>query len=106
MEHEGKPLAADELDTQHHRQPGIASVHVRALITWIVIFPLAALGMTVMGILNLDWPPVLRALVLTLVVVPTAVYFAVPRLLMLYGRISIAAHNRSRRRATRTSATS
>jgi len=96
MEHEGKPLAADETDAHHHRSPGIPSVHVRALITWIVIFPLAALGMTVMGWFAQDWPPVLRALVLTAVVVPTAVYFAVPALLKLYGRMSMA---RARRRS-------
>jgi antibiotic biosynthesis monooxygenase (ABM) superfamily enzyme len=96
MEHEGNPLAADEPDENKHRNPAIASVHVRAVITWLVIFPLAALGMTVMAPFTQDWHPVLRAFVLTLVVVPTAVYFAVPRLLMLYNRASAA---RARRRS-------
>jgi len=101
MEHEGTPLAADETDAHHHRAPGIASVHVRAVITWIAIFPLVAVGMTVMGLFAGDWHPVLRALVLTLVVVPTAVYLVVPRLLKLHGRMSAAASARSRRRASR-----
>ncbi|PPI40801.1 hypothetical protein C5D50_04510 [Rathayibacter sp. RFBD1] len=34
-----------------------------------------------------EWPPVLRAFVLTAVVVPLAVYQVVPRLLLLHGRI-------------------
>jgi antibiotic biosynthesis monooxygenase (ABM) superfamily enzyme len=104
MEHEGKALAADETDTDHHRGPGLPSVHVRAVATWVVIFPLAAVGLSTMNALSLDWPPVLGALVLTAVVVPTAVYFAVPRTLLTYARISAWAHGRSRRRATRKAA--
>ena len=64
--------------------PPVPSVHVRAVITWVAIFPLVALGMTVMGPFTLEWHPVLRALLLTLVVVPLAVYLVVPRLLRLY----------------------
>ena len=103
MEHEGKALAADETDSHHHRTPGIASVHVRAVITWCAIFPLVALGMAAMGPLTQNWHPVLRTLVLTLVVVPLAVYQIVPRLLLAHSRLSRAAHNRSLRRAARRS---
>ena len=60
------------------------SVHIRALATWITIFPLVAIGMTVMGGFAGDWHPVLRALVLTAIVVPLAVYLIVPRLLGAY----------------------
>ena len=60
------------------------SVHVRALATWITIFPLVAIGMTVMGAFTGDWHPILRALVLTLIVVPLAVYLIVPRILGFY----------------------
>ncbi|UVJ39272.1 hypothetical protein [Arthrobacter sp. CJ23] len=63
------------------------SVHVRALITWLAIFPLVAIGMTALGPLTESWHPVLRALVLTLLVVPLAVYFVVPRLFAGYGRL-------------------
>ena len=87
MEHEGKPLAADEFDDKHHRNPAVASVHVRAVVTWLAIFPMAAIGMTALGYLVPVWPPVLKALILTLFVVPTAVYFAVPRLLILHGKL-------------------
>lgn len=64
--------------------PPVPSVHVRAVVTWLAIFPLVALGMTAMAPFTDDWHPVLRALVLTIVVVPLAVYLVVPRLLRVY----------------------
>ena len=67
--------------------PAAPSTHVRAVITWLAIFPLVAIGMTAMGPVTTDWHPVLRALVLTLVVVPLAVYLVVPRLMRLYLRV-------------------
>ena len=67
--------------------PVVPSVHVRALATWITIFPLVALGMTLMTPISVDWHPVLRALVLTLIVVPLAVYVIVPRVLAFYVRL-------------------
>ena len=102
MEHEGKALAADETDAHHHRTVGMASVHVRAVITWVAIFPLAAVGMSVLAAVAPGWPPVLRAFTLTLVVVPIAVYFAVPRLLLLQAKLGQAAtRTRARRSAKR-----
>ena len=62
------------------------SVHIRAIATWLTIFPLVAIGMTIMGPLTEQWLPVFRALVLTLIVVPLAVYIIVPRMLGLHGR--------------------
>jgi len=100
MEHEGKPLAADETETNHQRPAGVASVHVRALLTWTVIFPLVAIGMTVMGTFAGEWHPILRALVLTAVVVPLAVYVGVPRLLMFYMKVTGARQARAVRRQT------
>src|SRR3954465_4316483 len=61
--------------------PALPSIHVRAIITWLAIFPLVALGMTAISPLTIGWHPVLRSLVLTLIVVPLAVYAVVPRLL-------------------------
>lgn len=65
--------------------PPAPSIHVRAVITWMAIFPLVALGMLAAAPLMEGWPPVLRALVLTLVVVPVAVYVVLPRLFAGYG---------------------
>jgi len=67
--------------------PTPPSVHVRAVITWLAIFPLVAIGMMLLAPISESWHPVLRAFVLTLVVVPLAVYFVVPRLLRGYGAL-------------------
>jgi antibiotic biosynthesis monooxygenase (ABM) superfamily enzyme len=61
-------------------------VHVRAIITWLAIFPLVALGMTLMGPVTVEWHPILRALVMTLILVPIAVYLIVPRMMSVYVR--------------------
>jgi antibiotic biosynthesis monooxygenase (ABM) superfamily enzyme len=65
-----------------------ASIHVRAALTWLAIFPLVAIGLTAMAPFTAGWDPVLRAFVLTLIVVPLAVYLVVPGLMSTYGRIS------------------
>lgn len=63
------------------------SVHVRAVITWLAIFPLVSVGMLLLGPIMDSWHPVLRALGLTLVVVPLAVYLVVPQLMRGYGAL-------------------
>lgn len=78
--------------------PAPPSVHVRAVITWIAIFPLVAIGMLALAPFSESWHPVLRAFVLTLVVVPLAVYLVVPRLLGAYGAIRAARASRPARR--------
>lgn len=67
--------------------PTPPSIHVRAVITWLAIFPLVAIGLILLGPVVDSWHPVLRALVLTLVVVPVAVYFVVPQLMRAYGAL-------------------
>jgi len=98
MESEGKALAADEFDHQHHRNPAVASVHVRAIVTWLAIFPMVAVGMVLLNTLAPTWPPVVKALALTAIVVPTAVYFTVPRLLLVYSRITAPRRGRTGRK--------
>lgn len=98
MEHEGRALAAD---VDHHQSHRMVSVHVRAAVTWAAIFPLAATGLSALGALVPEWHPVLRAFVLTLVVVPIAVYFAVPRLLLLQTHLGRVRRIRMQRRAKR-----
>jgi antibiotic biosynthesis monooxygenase (ABM) superfamily enzyme len=77
--------------------PTPPSVHVRAVITWLAIFPLVAVGMMLLAPISESWHPVLRAFVLTLVVVPLAVYVVVPWLLRRHGALR-------RRRAPRSGA--
>ena len=67
--------------------PPPPSVHVRAVITWIAIFPLVALGLLAIEPFSADWHPVLRALVLTALIVPLAVYLVVPQLMRVYGAL-------------------
>ena len=63
------------------------SVHVRALITWLAIFPLVTLGfLTIIPAMG-DAHPIFKVFVLTLVVVPLAVYLVVPALMKLYARL-------------------
>ena len=66
---------------------GPPSVHVRAVITWLAIFPLVAIGMMLIAPFAESWHPVLRAFALTLVVVPLAVYVVVPQLMRAYGAL-------------------
>ena len=62
------------------------SIHVRAALTWLAIFPLVAIGITAMGPFTVGWDPLLRAFVLTLVVVALAVYLVEPWLMSIYDR--------------------
>ncbi|MFC9557429.1 hypothetical protein ACFTWF_42155 [Rhodococcus sp. NPDC056960] len=80
------------------------SVHVRVAVTWVSIFPLVTLGMTAMTLLGpraAAWPTWLRALMLTGVVVPTAVYLVVPRVLALSVRWITRRHRRAAERYDR-----
>lgn len=63
------------------------STHIRAVITWLAIFPLVAIGMMAIAPFSEDWHPIIRALVLTLVVVPLAVYLVVPQLFRGYSAL-------------------
>ena len=63
------------------------SIHVQAALTWLAIFPLVAIGITAMAPFTVGWDPMLRAFVLTLVVVPLAVYLVVPWLMRIYALI-------------------
>ena len=59
------------------------SVHLRAAVTWLALFPLVTGGLWVMAPFDATWPPVLRTFVLTAVLVPLMVYLVVPSLLRL-----------------------
>lgn len=70
------------------------SVHARAVITWIAIFPLVVLAMLASDPFTEGWHPVLRAFVLTLIVVPLAVYLVVPQLMRARGALWAARRRR------------
>ncbi|WP_350350066.1 hypothetical protein ABIQ69_03450 [Agromyces sp. G08B096] len=83
------PVVPDPAPATAPIAPGVTppSVHVRAVVTWLAIFPLVSLGMLALAPISESWHPVLRAFVLTLVVVPLAVYVVVPKLLGAYGAL-------------------
>jgi antibiotic biosynthesis monooxygenase (ABM) superfamily enzyme len=62
------------------------SIHVLALLTWLAIFPLVAIGITAMAPFTMSWDPLLRVFVLTTVVVPLSVYLVVPWFVRIYDR--------------------
>jgi antibiotic biosynthesis monooxygenase (ABM) superfamily enzyme len=63
------------------------SVHVRAVITWIAIFPLVTIASLVIAPIAQDWNPILRALIVSTSVVPVAVDLVVPCVLRVYTRL-------------------
>ena len=75
-----RPAGSQSAPPSPSRPPPPPSVHVRAVITWLAIFPLVAIGMMLIAPISESWHPVLRAFALTLVVVPLAVYVVVPQL--------------------------
>ncbi len=70
------------------------SVHIRALITWLAIFPLVSIGFYTVIPLMAGAHPLLKVLVLTLLVVPAAVYLVVPNLMKVY--FKLAARSRAK----------
>ena len=62
------------------------SIHVRAALTWLAIFPMVAIGITAMAPFTVGWDPLFRVFVLTLVTVVLAVYLVVPWLTRIYER--------------------
>ncbi|HEY4267402.1 MAG TPA: hypothetical protein VGM94_04330 [Galbitalea sp.] len=70
------------------------TVHVRAVITWIAIFPLVSIGFFAIAPFANDWNPILRAFVLSIVVVPLAVYLVVPQLMRAHAKLRRGATQR------------
>jgi antibiotic biosynthesis monooxygenase (ABM) superfamily enzyme len=66
--------------TSGHGAP-MPSIHVRAFATWLAIFPLVSIGLVVVAALAPSWDPLFQAFILTLIIVPMAVYFVVPRII-------------------------
>lgn len=75
-------------------RPKPPNIHVSALIVWLTIFPLVAIVSVLLAPMIADWHPVLRAFVVTLIVVPIAAYWLMPQMFRWYAAIE-------RRRAAR-----
>lgn len=68
--------------------PRPPSVHVRAFITWLAIFPLVALGVMFLLPALGDMHPILKVFILTVILVPLAVYLIVPWLMRQYMKLT------------------
>ena len=66
---------------------GMPSLHRRALVTWLAVFPAITLVQLVLSPYIGGWPVVARTAVITAVAVPLSVYVLVPRLLRLAGGV-------------------
>lgn len=64
-----------------------ATTHVRALVTWLAVFPVITGVSIVFERLTPHLPLILRTLVLTVIVVPAAVYILIPALMSARTRI-------------------
>jgi antibiotic biosynthesis monooxygenase (ABM) superfamily enzyme len=78
--------------------PPKPNIHVSALIVWLTIFPLVAIFSTLLGPMMPDWHPVLRAFVLTLIVVPIAAYWLMPQMFRWYAAFARARATRRARK--------
>ena len=78
--------------------PKPPNIHVSALIVWLTIFPLVAIVSVLLAPMIAEWHPVLRAFVVTLIVVPIAAYWGMPQMFRWYGAIQRrrAAHRAGR----------
>jgi antibiotic biosynthesis monooxygenase (ABM) superfamily enzyme len=67
--------------------PVMPSVHRRAVLTWLAVFPAITLVQFVVSPYIGGWPLVAWTLVVTVVAVPLSVYVLVPRLMRLAGGV-------------------
>ncbi|TDE13037.1 hypothetical protein [Jiangella asiatica] len=77
-------------------RPAPPSAHRRALIIWLSIYPLVTAGQLLLRPVTRDLPIALSTLMLTLLVVPVAVYLVIPALTQLNATITAARSRRAR----------
>ncbi|MER0480624.1 hypothetical protein ABR737_20155 [Streptomyces sp. Edi2] len=68
--------------------PTAPSVHRRALITWLAVYPTITVALGLLGPATAHLPLALRTLVLTAIVVPTAAYALIPALMKANAALS------------------
>ncbi|MEV6953045.1 hypothetical protein [Streptomyces sp. NPDC051183] len=62
------------------------SVHRRAFITWLAVYPTITLALALLGPAMGDLPLVLRTLILTAIVIPVVAYLLIPALMKANAR--------------------
>jgi antibiotic biosynthesis monooxygenase (ABM) superfamily enzyme len=77
--------------------PAGPTVHRRALITWLAIYPTITLVLGMLGPVTADLPLPLRTLILTVIVVPVGAYVLIPALMKANAAFDRRAHRGARR---------
>ncbi|MGI5349532.1 hypothetical protein ACQEU8_15220 [Streptomyces sp. CA-250714] len=67
--------------------PAAPSVHRRALITWLAVYPTITVALGLLGPATATMPLPLRTLILTAVVVPVSAYVLIPALFKANARL-------------------
>ncbi|APA97418.1 hypothetical protein [Nocardia seriolae] len=70
----------------------VPSVHRRAVITWLAVYPTITLALALLGPLMTGLPLMARTLVLTAVVVPATAYLLVPMLMKANHHLTLRLH--------------
>ncbi|PKV83464.1 hypothetical protein [Streptomyces sp. TLI_146] len=60
--------------------PAAPSIHRRAVITWLAVYPTITAVLGLLGPTTADLPLMVRTLILTVIVVPVAAYVLIPLL--------------------------
>jgi len=68
--------------------PRVPSVHRRALLTWVAVYPTITVALLLLHPLIGGFPVAVQTLVLTAVVVPPVVYLVLPALVRLDARLA------------------
>ncbi|MFJ8677089.1 hypothetical protein [Streptomyces sp. NPDC093589] len=68
--------------------PAAPSVHRRALITWLAVYPAITITLGLLGSVTAELPLAVRTLILTAIVVPVVVYALVPALMKANARFT------------------
>ncbi|MFE3001864.1 hypothetical protein ACFXG4_43675 [Nocardia sp. NPDC059246] len=69
------------------------SVHTRALITWIAVYPTITITLALIGPTTAHTPLPFRTLLLTIIVVPIVIYLLVPVLTKTVRRLTARIRN-------------
>ncbi|WP_371649377.1 MULTISPECIES: hypothetical protein [unclassified Streptomyces] len=64
-----------------HTPAAAPSIHRRAVITWLAVYPTITAVLGLLGPTTADLPLLLRTLILTAIVVPVAAYVLIPLLM-------------------------
>ncbi|MFE2994976.1 hypothetical protein ACFXG4_08195 [Nocardia sp. NPDC059246] len=70
----------------------VPSVHRRALITWLAVYPTITIALALLGPEMASLPVFVRTLVLTAIVVPTSTYVLIPMLMKANHHLTLRLH--------------